>query len=374
MRVRNNLRNGAVIWLVACGLFAFYCAVTTAFYSWRQRRDDDRLLAAMNLEALHTLPARDARAVVAQFVALGGRALTRPWLGYSEAPYHGRGVNIDAFEPLPIRRTPSGRGANTRPITVWLFGGSTALGYGVPDDQTIAEHLQEALRPAFHGSDIRVVNHGHLGFFSSQEAALFAWLLRSGQRADIAVFLDGYNDSLYAADTPTGEQWVAARSSQNLIVTPRLAPVRMALAVARRGRRQTHALEWPPRDRNEIERRSAITADRLLANMNVERGVARAFGMRVLFILQPTPFDGIERSPADPAVRRVFPFFPENPIIAVANRRIKASVTQADFVDMTEEFKNDRFRDTYIDVCHYGDAASRKLAEAIAAEILRCGY
>ena len=45
-------------------------------------------------------------------------------------------------------------------FNVFLFGGSTTFGYGIPDHQTIASYLQEFLSIVPLGKEARVYNFG----------------------------------------------------------------------------------------------------------------------------------------------------------------------------------------------------------------------
>ena len=109
-----------------------------------------------------------------------------PLVGFVQEATTSQFVNIDAYG---IRS--NGRG--TRPITAlegatWFFGGSTTLGYGVADHETIPAQLEQILgRP--------VVNFGVRGHASPMENRLLNRYLRLGYRPALAIFLDGINES-----------------------------------------------------------------------------------------------------------------------------------------------------------------------------------
>jgi hypothetical protein len=142
-----------------------------------------------------------------------------PFTGFKERAYHGRYVRVDeaGFRhgkdqgPWP----PSLENLN-----VFVFGGSTAFGYGVADDETVGSFLQEALagraaRPP------RVYNFARGAYYSSQERALFLQLLIAGHTPDVAIFIDGLNEfhtlgeaPLYTATLRTFmDQYAAIRES-----------------------------------------------------------------------------------------------------------------------------------------------------------------
>lgn len=78
-------------------------------------------------------------------------------------------------------------------LTVWLLGGSTAFGFGQRDDHTIASEMVRIADE--RGVPIRVENLGVSGYVNWQETQVFQDLLAAGERPDVAVFLDGANDT-----------------------------------------------------------------------------------------------------------------------------------------------------------------------------------
>ena len=108
-----------------------------------------------------------------------------PWVGYREDVTKSRFVNIDAYG---IRANgDTRRDISTIRDAVWFFGGSTTLGWGVTDEETIPAQLEKLIgRP--------VVNFGVSGFYSAQENLLLNQYLRIGYSPSMAIFLDGINE------------------------------------------------------------------------------------------------------------------------------------------------------------------------------------
>jgi hypothetical protein len=97
-----------------------------------------------------------------------------------------RFVNIDAHGIRANRKTSRDIGAMQD--AVWFFGGSTAFGFGVADDETIPAQLEKMInRP--------VINLGVNGYSSVKENLLLDHYLRVGYRPYVAIFLDGINES-----------------------------------------------------------------------------------------------------------------------------------------------------------------------------------
>lgn len=97
-------------------------------------------------------------------------------------------------------------------FNIFVFGGSTTIGVGVQDDETIPAQLQQMLRaklPADQiGKEINVYNFGSPGYFSLIERVWFETLLLDGVSPDFVVFIDGYNDYHVHAGTPGMTWWI----------------------------------------------------------------------------------------------------------------------------------------------------------------------
>ena len=87
---------------------------------------------------------------------------------------------------------------------IFLFGGSTTMGSGVADDETVGAFLQTQLRalggPKF--SRANVYNFGTGAYFSTQERLAFEQIALSSTKPDIAIFIDGINDLIQWSGQP----------------------------------------------------------------------------------------------------------------------------------------------------------------------------
>lgn len=114
------------------------------------------------------------------------RVTFAPYVEFRPALYKSKTINVDE---LGIRATP---GATRAPRQLLAFGGSTMLGYGVPDWGTIPAYLAKQI--ATCGADFSVVNQGVGCWTSSQSVAQLLVLLRRGSRPNVVLFYDGIND------------------------------------------------------------------------------------------------------------------------------------------------------------------------------------
>jgi hypothetical protein len=268
-------------------------------------------------------------------------------------------------------------------FNVFVFGGSTAFGFALPDDQTIAAHLQRALasKPVprssseFLGSlgdrpvpprnseelprnseepvSVHVYNFGVPGFFSSQERARFEDLLVRGHRPDVAIFIDGLNefwgDSLMTAQLRHGLDQV---TNPNVVRRTIFFLRAMPLAdLARRFASRPGALPVKPDCRKHFER--------WLAN----RRLIAASGVRTIFVWQPVAtyrYDLRHHAFADltTRIRHIGQCYAELP-------RFPDGVLRLDGLQA------DRRENLYVDAGHYNAAFSADIARAIAVILSR---
>lgn len=83
-------------------------------------------------------------------------------------------------------------------LTVWMFGGSTTFGIGQRDDHTIASELVRAGEAK--GLRLEVVNHGVSAYVNWQGMLLFSRRLAEQPAPDVAIFLDGANETALAGE------------------------------------------------------------------------------------------------------------------------------------------------------------------------------
>jgi hypothetical protein len=226
-------------------------------------------------------------------------ALTRdPLVQFKEVAVSGTYVNVDP-NGFRVGRNQGPWPPAAHHFNVFLLGGSTAFGYGVPDGQTISSHLQGIL-PAVDGREVRVYNFGRGHFASTHERLLFEKLALLGPAPDMAIFLDGANDLAQPMGTAAASRYLSELTERE-IRTPLLAALR-ALPLARMFQQSP----W----RVALERYAAVQkaaeeqiepgtpADdarldelirRYLANKAVIEAIGAAHGVRVVFVWQPVP-------------------------------------------------------------------------------------
>jgi hypothetical protein len=206
----------------------------------------------------------------------------QPFTMFREPPHAGTYVNVStAGFRKSLNQGPWP--PDPRQFNVFVFGGSTTFGYGVPDSDTVSSHLGKQLAEA-GARQVSVYNFGRGSYYSSQERILFAELLQSGFVPDAAVFVDGLNDFFF--DKPDHSELierVLGGSSNLLPLIVQKVPVVKAF-VAQRTLHSLSEQETPPS--GEVV--DAAIA-RYLANKAVTERLASAYGIRTLFVWQPVP-------------------------------------------------------------------------------------
>lgn len=266
-----------------------------------------------------------------------------PFTQFQEKPFRGRYVNVVepgfrlSGEPAPWPMEPDVH-------NVWVLGGSTTFGYGLPDGETVPAFLQQALRSRYPRVPIRVYNFGQGYFYSSQELALFQRLLAEGGPVPrVAVFLDGINEH---QRLPFYTGYLG-----ELVRSPLAAFFR--------------------RPASESFARGEEMAERWWRNRRMIQGVCAGFGIRPLFVWQPAPDWGYDL--------RFHPLWQEEgpaagtsvPYAAMDRLRSqRPDLFEPDVLWLADLQRGER-RPLYVDRLHYTAAFSRVIAERIADRIRR---
>ena len=296
-----------------------------------------------------------------------------PWTESTESAFAGRYVNVDsAGFRLSRDQGPWPPGSDR--LNVFLFGGSTTFGYGLPDGETIASYLQAALSTGTR--PVSVYNFGRGHYFSTQERILFETLLAGGMRPDVAVFIDGLNEFSHPEGMP-----YFARQFREFVNNPgsvsrvlaRLPVVRVfgSLAIlARRGALHEREVTEELLD-DEIYIDPALVervSDRYLKNKRLIEAVASSFGVETLFVWQPIPT--YNYSIENHLFRRDIP--PRQLYARAGYRSMRERVANkglsGNFL-WSADLQLGRQKPLYVDAVHYGAELSGLLATTIADEL-----
>jgi hypothetical protein len=149
------------------------------------RLDDAPPTPSVKNAVLAALPFQKQHDV--EFGETGAREF-EPYALWRSKPYAGRTIRIGE---TGLRDTP---GSHCTPDAYKIFtlGGSAMWGAGAADAQTIPAFLQEHLGHA--GRPVCVTNYAEVGYVFGQNVAELVNLLLQGERPDLVISYDGYND------------------------------------------------------------------------------------------------------------------------------------------------------------------------------------
>jgi hypothetical protein len=222
------------------------------------------------------------------------RSATNEYEPYTEfrlRPQRGRFVNVSGEGYRLVRRQgpwPPARAA----YNVFVFGGSTTFGMGVPDADTIPSLLADQVTHDACGRQAYVYNFGRPGYLARQEAILYEQLLLRGAVPDLAIFVDGLNEFYVWPRPLSAERMRASLAGWGSGAAPRLLDWLCTLPLGRlaqalQARLAPDPPEWHARERD------ALPVERVIedwkANARLVESVARAHGARCLFVWQPVP-------------------------------------------------------------------------------------
>ncbi|MBV9983732.1 hypothetical protein [Bradyrhizobium sp.] len=281
--------------------------------------------------------------------------------------------------------------------TVFLFGGSTALGTGALNHQTIAAYIQKLLRANFQ-QKINVYNFGTGAHYSTQEILFFFDWLRKGIIPDLAIFVDGLNEHAFPGDRSALSSFLEQDYEKILNSLPgqdagdqvsafehlRLAffklPV-VQLFLRQLGSEPTGALVAGVPEalrqgdfRNltrpataEETRLSTVVLDRFTRSMVSATGMANANGVQALFVWQPVPLykhdlrlHPFDIQPSHQLHRVGYPLMYD---------RYRRGSLPANFA-WCAEVQEGRSEMLYVDQVHYRPLLARLLAECTVRNLL----
>lgn len=270
------------------------------------------------------------------------RYVYAPFVEFAPLPVKGRFLNVNAAG-YREGRAPAPWPPVRDEFVVFVFGGSTAFGFGLPDGQTPVAALEAELARRWPDRRVRCYNFGRGYYFSAQERALFGSLLAQGIAPDLAVFLDGLNDFNYHDGVP---QLTAELS--RLFAPDLPAPARVE-----------------PAD----DQARAAAVDGLIAayarHVRLTEALGAAAGVPVIFVGQPVPFLDF------PMQEATYPFrstFAEHRLAGWGYDRFRQAAREGRFGDRFVWCGNAFARaDTimYVDSIHYSAAGAELLARTL---------
>ena len=304
----------------------------------------------------------------------------RPYVEWWQRPFRGAYVTLDE---RGLRPTPGEKTADDETIHILCFGGSTMMGMGARDDQTIPAIL--ARRLAECGHRVSVTNYGQLGHNSTQEVITLQQLLKSGARIDIALFYDGINEMACAEQTGRADglfNEARRRAEFNLLHPDRrrdLIAAALISSAPRTIRRLRRLTGLPLRGPLPVEDTDLSQADlaelarevvaAYLANVRLARLLAREHRFEPIFFWQPVITTKKSKTQDERRWVDDYTNYPQRrqllyKAIVDERRRHPKLVEDSDIVDLSALF-DDWTEPVYIDLYHLSETGNAAVAEAM---------
>jgi hypothetical protein len=295
-----------------------------------------------------------------------------PYTQFRDRPRQGRYVNIDS-----VGFRYSAHQASWPPspdyLNVFVFGGSTTFGWLVPDDFTIPSYLQSEIA-ALTGEHVAIYNFGRTNYIATQERILFEQLLMQGHRPDIAIFIDGCNDTYYLDGVPAFTERLA-QVVDGRLPSPltRFALYRAALRL-RTAIMERRAPALPQDSARNAQRRSDAAdavVTRYAANKQLTLAMAEAYGVTAFFVWQPVPgfrYDLRHHPQGQAAARRLSSMADIYSRMEARLRSTANSDSLGRNLIWCADIQKDLAEALYLDIVHYTPDMSKRVAQCIARE------
>jgi|SRR5580658_1131881 lysophospholipase L1-like esterase len=300
-----------------------------------------------------------------------------PFRVWSVTPWHSKYVNNDESNTGLWRRTinPTSDECKTRPVNVWIFGGSTMYGTAVPDWATIPSYLSRDLNASGSGCVV-VSNFGVEGYVSNQELILLMEQLKAGGHPDVVIFYDGLNDA-GAAGPSSGPpkphfsiEKIKPRVEGSLAGRFDFIRESYTFLIARAvegvffGRHSSQSVL------NELHAKAVATLDNYEANLRVAKALAQTYKFRIYCFWQPSLYYG--QKPLVPFEKQLPDISTRDPwaliTTAVYQEAGKRAATTGGFVFLGGMFDSVK-GPIYLDQGHLGPRGNELAAQAVAQYI-----
>ena len=242
---------------------------------------------------------------------------------------------------------------------IYFFGGSTCFGNGSRDDFTLPSQVARVAQE--QGIPISVSNFGMMGDMARQEVVRFSHLLQAGERPDVAVFYDGWNDVYWRGVMQLDHFAVEFLEDQVRRPYDLVAALRAHRGLELLGK----LLRAPPtmdrlapvgaRYPNPDRRAEEALRGRNQAHDHAVR-IGRAYGVEVLVFTQPSLYSKVRRrgEPLDTPAER--------DILAIFQRAHELDAPHAiSLLDALDTLEGP----VMLDPAHVNETGNRAIAEAL---------
>ena len=249
---------------------------------------------------------------------------------------------------------------------IFLFGGSTAFGYGVGDNDTIASRIQYRLRNNYNFTSVCVYNFGMGAYFSIQEGILLQNLIRKNQIPDMGIYIDLLNDY----NVPDSQPKFTPKLKDYMAGKNKVINALSELPITRIGVYLIFS-----RDRRLIkgEKELKEITGRYFINKKIIESVSEGFGVKTYFVVQPIPLYNYNLS--NHIIYKKYPHILNVSVNGKLGYEIlRGQYDKLDFNDRKNiiwlaDIQENRSENLYVDSDHYNPYFSDEIAEEIAKSI-----
>lgn len=293
---------------------------------------------------------------------------------------------------------------------IYVLGGSTTFGYGVSNNQTIPFYLQDFIKQR---SSYFVLNLGTPAYDQLREIDKLVYLLRSGYRPKIVIFIDGLNDIMGIARSnyrvqdkiiyqgfsvgkgdktmdgsflPQGATLTFDNLKSTLINALPLMrayrnwkaqPITLAQYKFEKNsfidpfdwiEAEYFCINWPDFGTANKTKLSRQIIELYSKNIKFLESLSKAFGFKYIIFFQPIGYI----SKNNPFIKPHAPTTKGYKYYEEMVQTIKHEVSKgmlSDIVDISDLLSNEK-EVNYIDCNHYSPVANKKIASAIYKELV----
>lgn len=299
-----------------------------------------------------------------------------PFVEYRMTPRQGRHLTFTE-DGYRMNGADSPKGLAEPGRKVFVFGGSTTMGIGVGNEETIPAYLEAALRAAGR-ADVQVYNFGVGAYYSTQERIALERLLTAGVKPDVAVFVDGLNDFYYCA-VPDQTSWherltQLTRARSRMPLLHELAHRSNVVQLARHIGGDKSVLVHESGSFCESDGDLAKVIARLDTNRRMIDAIGERLGFTVIFVQQPVPTYSYDNRKRPLPVKEETVGFHMNSARGypkLAEMRGKGSLWERNLLWLAEFEPAEG--NAYIDTIHYSPRFNQAIAARIAAHLIEGG-
>lgn len=255
---------------------------------------------------------------------------------------------------------------NKSNYNIFLFGGSTAFGYGVGDNDTIASRIQYRLRNNYNLTSVCVYNFGMGAYFSIQEGILLQNLIRKNQIPNMSIYIDLLNDY----NAPDSQPKFTSQLSDYMDGKNKVINALSKLPITRIGVYLIFS-----KDRRLIKGEKELTeiTERYFINKKIIESISDGFRIKTYFAIQPIPLYKYNLSN-----HIIYNKYPHTLNISMNGKLgyeiLREQYDKLDFNDKKNiiwlaDMQENKSENLYVDSDHYTPAFSDEIAREIVKSI-----